>query len=173
MISKSSNKTTSPSLPRHNKRNKTIEMFISHTCFASRSSSWRVLTVPSSAGRASSCFSRHSFNSACSLKFKELSSARYFFKRDYFNNWNIPCPVHTTFFQVKFKSIKLWSINKMDSSHLVLSDMEKSPIPGVVICIKHIKTLTLGSWIYLVEDFKDFKVLSQKSFLMFKNHLKQ
>lgn len=113
MNSEPRNKPTSPNLPRHNKRNKQYKYFISHTWFISCSCSWRFLTMPSSAGisvprgmkgRPSSCFSRTSFNSACSLKFKELSSARYFFNRDFFffffNNWSILYlqSVHTIYF---------------------------------------------------------------------------
>lgn len=60
--------------------------FISHTWLVSWSCSWRFLTISSSAGiavprgikgRASSCISRASFNSACSLKFKGLNSVWY------------------------------------------------------------------------------------------------
>lgn len=113
----------SPLICQGTREMKQYKCLISHTCLSSRSCSLRVLTMPSSAGtsvsrctegRASSCFSRGSFNSACSLKFKELSSARYFFIKGIFlNNWNILYlpPLHTTSFQVKFKLNKLCSIN--------------------------------------------------------------
>lgn len=82
---------------------KQYKCLISHTCLSSCSCSLRVLTMPSSAGisvsrctegRASSCFSRGSFNSACSLKFKELSSARYFFTKGIFLTTEIYCTFH-------------------------------------------------------------------------------